>query len=252
MSALQNQKARNKNSEWFKWSTSILHTDRRKSNEYGTYRWYIFRYILIPEILVIWLYTFHNVTYTLVRKVGDLYTSSLSCADLATCSLWLPDVDGHNSYGNLPGSLWIPSLDSMWLCPAFLGSSAALGRLALGECCTRVVHSSWGALLWLLLCWQVLWQLPCLECFSGVTAVVPQWWHSAPRVTYEGSVCEDWRSSVLALANNEFSSRQFLSSVHTCNFCKCSVGVLMTVMCSEQTCEYLTLILSAVNLVVFY
>lgn len=99
---------------------------------------------------------------------------------------------------------------------------------------------------------QVLWQLPCLECFSGVTAVVPQWWHSAPRVTYEGSVCEDWRSSVLALANNEFSSRQFLSSVHTCNYCKCSVGVLMTVMCSEQTCEYLTLILSAVNLVVFY
>lgn len=135
----------------------------------------------------------------------------------------------------------------MEICLAAFGFHVALSCIPGQQCCSgqagteRMLHQGNSVLLGSFVVAaalltgpaQVLWQPPCLECFCvcGVTAVVSQWWHSAPRVTCEESGCEDWRSSVLALTNNEFSSRQFLSFVHTCNYCKCSVGVLTTVMC---------------------
>lgn len=161
---------------------------------------------------------------------------------------------GHNSYGNLPGSLWIPCGSVLHSWAAVLlwqagtegmlhqGKFSPAGELCCGCCsadrpCTGALAAAWSGeflCLWGGSCW----------CLSADTA---------PRVTCEESVCEDWRSLVPALTNNEFSSGNFwvlctpvtianaplVWSLKDCNVFRANLWVLNSYFVSCQSCSFL-------------
>lgn len=139
-------------------------------------------------------------------------------------------------------------LDSSWLC------AALLGRLARRECCTRcdsVLGSFAVAAALLTALAEVLWQPPCewnLSVSVGWQLSVPQWGHSAPRSLVETENHQSFHWQILNFPPGTFWV--LCTPLTTAN--AVALELLMTVMCSAQTWEYLSLILSAVTAAVFY